>query len=67
VLCICLDIITPVSFLAMREYHLFNDVEAACKIYQSGVKSFGEEPAFLSRYLEFLSSVNDDQSKSLEH
>ena len=51
----------------MREYHLFNDVEAACKIYQSGVKSFGEEPAFLSRYLEFLSSVNDDQSKSLEH
>jgi cleavage stimulation factor subunit 3 len=51
----------------MREYHLFNDADMARKIYESGVESFGKEPAFLLRYLEFLISVNDDQSKSLKH
>jgi cleavage stimulation factor subunit 3 len=44
------------------EYHCTKDVEIASRIFDTGLKSFGDEVEFALRYLGFLISVNDELS-----
>jgi cleavage stimulation factor subunit 3 len=45
---------------ALMEYHCSKDVAVATKVFELALKTFGEDEAFVVRYLEFLLSINDD-------
>lgn len=47
---------------ALMEYHCSKDVAVATKVFELALKSYGEDEAFVVRYLDFLLSVNDDNS-----
>ncbi len=48
------------------EYHCGNkDVQVASRIFEKGMETFGEEVDFVLRYLGFLISINDENSKYL--
>ena len=45
------------------EYHCGNkDVEVAGRIFERGMELFGGEPEYVLRYLNFLLSINDENS-----
>lgn len=47
------------------EYHCGNkDVAVASRIFERGMELFGDEPEYVLRYLNFLISINDENSKS---
>lgn len=45
------------------EYHCSNDKSVASRIFEKGLDNFGDEIEFVLRYLGFLISVNDENSK----
>ena len=45
------------------EYHCFDDRAVACRIFEKGLDYFGEID-YVLRYLNFLISINDENSKS---
>ena len=47
------------------EYHCNKDggLGVASRIFEKGLESFGDEVEFVLRYLGFLISVNDENSK----
>ncbi|KAK7442965.1 mRNA 3'-end-processing protein rna14 [Stygiomarasmius scandens] len=47
---------------ALMEYHCFGEKEVATRIFELGMGSYSEENEFISRYLGFLISVNDESS-----
>ncbi|KIO06747.1 hypothetical protein M404DRAFT_998863 [Pisolithus tinctorius Marx 270] len=49
---------------ALMEYHCNKDggLGVACRIFEKGLESFGDEIEFVLRYLGFLISVNDDNN-----
>ena len=50
---------------ALMEYHCGNkDVQVASRIFEKGMETFGDEVEFVLRYLGFLISINDENSKS---
>lgn len=48
---------------ALMEYHCTKAADVATKIFEIGLKLFGEDPDFVVRYLGFLISINDENSK----
>lgn len=50
---------------ALMEYHCTKDAVVATKIFEIGLKTFGEDAQFVVRYLGFLISINDENSMSL--
>lgn len=52
------------SVAALIEYHCSKDPAVATRIFELGLKVFGEKLEFVDRYLAFLIMINDDQSKS---
>lgn len=46
------------------EYHCSNDKNVASRIFEKGLDTFGDEKEYVLRYLGFLISVNDQNSKS---
>lgn len=54
-------------FAALSEYHVFGSVDAAAKVFQLGVDSFGDkEPSLLVAYTNFLTGANDLKSARAE-
>lgn len=49
----------------MIEYHCSKDPAVATRIFELGLKVFGDRLEFVDRYLAFLIMINDDQSASL--
>lgn len=47
---------------AMMEYHSSKDSALAIRIFELGLKRFPEEPDFVTKYLQFLININDDNS-----
>lgn len=48
---------------ALMEFHAFNNVHVARKIFELGFLRFAErEPQYVLRYLDFLTHLNDDAS-----
>lgn len=47
------------------EYHSNKDQGVAVRIFELGFKSFPDSPDFIVRYVQFLLSVNDDNSESM--
>ena len=46
------------------EYHCGNkDVAVASRIFERGMELFGDEPEYVLRYLNFLISINDENSE----
>ncbi|QSL65933.1 hypothetical protein MERGE_003070 [Pneumocystis wakefieldiae] len=45
---------------ALMEYHCSKDSTIASKIFDLGLKSFGNDPDFVLHYLTFLININDD-------
>ena len=45
------------------EYHCSDDKTVASRIFERGLDSFGEEIDYVLRYLSFLISINDENSK----
>lgn len=45
------------------EYHCSKDPSVATRIFELGLKVFGEKIEFVDRYLSFLITINDDQSE----
>lgn len=56
--------LTYLSTVALMEYHCTKDAQIASRIFDTGLKTFGDEVEFALRYLGFLISVNDDMSTS---
>jgi cleavage stimulation factor subunit 3 len=50
--------------LALMEYHCTKAADVATKIFEIGLKLFGDDPGFVVRYLGFLISINDENSES---
>jgi cleavage stimulation factor subunit 3 len=50
---------------ALMEYHSNKDQGVAVRIFELGFKSFPDSPDFIVRYVQFLLSVNDDNSESM--
>ena len=51
--------------IALMEYHCGNkDVQVASRIFEKGMTLFGDEVAYVLRYLNFLISINDENSAS---
>lgn len=48
---------------ALMEYHCSKDVKVATKVFELALKSYGGDEAFVVRYLDFLISINDDNSE----
>lgn len=48
---------------ALMEFHCSKDVGVATKVFELALKTFGSDEAFVVRYLDFLISINDDNSK----
>ena len=42
------------------EYHCNKDKQVAFKIYEVGLKTFGNNPRFVASYMEFLMNTTDD-------
>lgn len=49
---------------ALIEYHCSKDPAVATRIFELGLKVFGDRLEFVDRYLAFLIMINDDQSAS---
>ena len=50
------------------EYHCGNkDVAVASRIFERGMELFGDEPEYVLRYLNFLISINDENSECIHH
>ncbi|CAO3599627.1 unnamed protein product [Absidia cylindrospora] len=47
---------------ALMEYHNSKDPVVAGKIFGLGIKSFGDDPAYICEYLDFLIQMNDDNN-----
>ncbi|KAG8934999.1 mRNA 3'-end-processing protein rna14 [Tulasnella sp. 418] len=47
---------------ALMEYHSTKTAEVSTKIFEIGLKTFGEDVEFVLRYLGFLISVNDENN-----
>lgn len=47
---------------ALMEYHCSKDVSVATKVFELALKTYGEDEAFVVRYLDFLLSINDDNN-----
>ena len=52
-----------ILFLALMEYHCSDDRAVASRIFERGLDYFGEEIDYVLRYLSFLISINDENSK----
>src|SRR6266550_3746874 len=52
-----------VRFKALMEYHCSDDKTVASRIFEKGLDLFGDEIEFVLRYLGFLISINDANSK----
>ena len=51
--------------IALMEYHCGNkDVQVASRIFEKGMTLFGDEVEYVLRYLNFLISINDENSAS---
>jgi cleavage stimulation factor subunit 3 len=50
-------------FLALMEYHCSDDKAVASRIFERGLDYFSEEIDYVLRYLSFLISINDENSK----
>jgi cleavage stimulation factor subunit 3 len=48
------------------EYHCSDDKAVASRIFERGLDFFGEEIDYVLRYLSFLISINDENSKSFQ-
>lgn len=46
----------------MLEYHNTKRPDISIKVFEMGMKGFGDDPHFTTRYLNFLLSVNDEAS-----
>lgn len=44
------------------EYHCNKESGVAARIFEKGLETFGDQPEFVSHYLMFLLSINDDNS-----
>ena len=49
--------------LALMEYHCSDDRAVASRIFERGLDYFGDEIDYVLRYLSFLISINDENSK----
>lgn len=49
--------------IALMEYHCSDDKTVASRIFEKGLDLFGDEIDFVLRYLGFLISINDANSK----
>lgn len=49
---------------ASMEYYCNKDAQVALKIFEVGMRLFGENLKFVEHYLHFLLQVNEDSSKS---
>lgn len=49
------------------EYHCSKDVKVATKVFELALKTYGGDEAFVVRYLDFLISINDDNSEVMQH
>lgn len=47
------------------EYHSNKDAAVAIRIFKLGLQLFSEDVPYILRYLNFLITINDDQSKRL--
>ncbi|KDQ53037.1 hypothetical protein JAAARDRAFT_72802 [Jaapia argillacea MUCL 33604] len=47
---------------ALMEYHCTKAMDVASRIFEAGMKAFGDEPEYVLRYLGFLISVNDENN-----
>ncbi|CAG8442158.1 2693_t:CDS:10, partial [Ambispora gerdemannii] len=47
---------------ALMEYHCSKDQSVAGKIFELGLKSFGDKPEYVVQYLDFLIELNDDNN-----
>jgi len=47
---------------ALMEFHCSKDVSVAQKIFDYGLKQFGNIPEFATAYVDFLTHVNDDNN-----
>ncbi|UZJ53960.1 hypothetical protein CBS101457_003280 [Exobasidium rhododendri] len=47
---------------ALMEYHCSKEVAVATKVFELALKNYGDDEAFVVRYLEFLLSINDDNN-----
>lgn len=45
------------------EYHCYNEKPVVMRIFEKGLELFGDEIQFVLRYLGFLISINDENSK----
>ena len=51
--------------IALMEYHCGNrKFQVASKIFEKGMTLFGDEAEYVLRYLNFLISINDENSTS---
>jgi cleavage stimulation factor subunit 3 len=49
------------------EYHCSNEKSVSSRIFEKGLDLFSGEVDFVLRYLGFLISINDENSKSSEY
>lgn len=49
------------------EYYNSKEPIVAGKIFELGLKSFGDDADFVEQYLDFLIQLNDDNSKFCHH
>ncbi|KAF8581991.1 Suf-domain-containing protein [Ramaria rubella] len=47
---------------ASMEYHFTKATDVATRIYETGLKQFGEDAEYVVRYLKFLISINDENN-----
>lgn len=52
------------SLEALMEYHCTKAADVATKIFEIGLKIFAEDVEYVTRYLGFLISINDENSQS---
>ena len=60
----CSVLYPTLLFLALMEYHCSDDRAVASRIFEKGLDYFGDEIDYVLRYLSFLISINDENSKS---
>jgi cleavage stimulation factor subunit 3 len=49
----------------MMEYHCTKRPDISIKIFDMGMKQFGDDPNYAIKYLSFLLSINDEASMHL--
>lgn len=49
----------------MMEYHCTKAADVATKIFEIGLKQFADNIDYVVRYLNFLISINDDNSECM--